>query len=38
MIFTADAHRDGQRFIVWTDEELIAFIELESATGARVDQ
>jgi hypothetical protein len=38
-IFTADAHRgNGKRFVVRADEKLIAFIELEAATGARVDQ
>jgi len=38
-IFTADAHRgNGKRFVVRADEKLIAFIELESATGERVDQ
>ena len=30
-IFVADAHRDGQRFIVRADEKLTAFLELESA-------
>jgi hypothetical protein len=35
-IFVADAHRgDGQRFIVRADEKLTAFLELESAIGAR---
>jgi hypothetical protein len=36
-IWIADAHRDGQRFIVRADEMLTAFLELESAirTGAR---
>ena len=32
-IFVADAHRgDGNRFVVRADENLTAFIELESAT------
>jgi hypothetical protein len=30
----ADAHRDGQRFIVRADEKLTAFIELEAAVRA----
>ena len=30
-IWIADAHRDGQRFIVRADELLTAFLELESA-------
>jgi len=31
-IWIADAHRgDGQRFVVRADEELAAFVELESA-------
>jgi hypothetical protein len=35
-IWIADAHRDdGQRFIVHADEKLTAFLELESAIGAR---
>ena len=33
-IFVADAHRDGQRFVVRADEKLTAFVELESATRA----
>jgi len=34
-IFIADAHRgDGQRFVVRADEELAAFVELESAVRA----
>jgi hypothetical protein len=34
-IFVADAHRsDGKRFVVHTDEELTAFVELESAIWA----
>jgi hypothetical protein len=33
-IFVADAHRDdGKRFIVHADEELTAFLELESANS-----
>jgi hypothetical protein len=31
-IWIADAHRDGQRFIVRADEKLTALVELESAT------
>jgi hypothetical protein len=35
-IFFADAHRgDGKRFVVHADEKLTAFVELESAIGAR---
>jgi hypothetical protein len=30
-MFVADAHRDGQRFVVHADEKSTAFIELESA-------
>jgi hypothetical protein len=30
-IWIADAHRDGQRFIVRADEKLTAFLELEWA-------
>jgi hypothetical protein len=30
-IWIADAHRDGQRFVVRADEKLTAFLELESA-------
>jgi hypothetical protein len=30
-IFVADAHRDGQRFIVRSDEKLTAFLQIESA-------
>jgi hypothetical protein len=31
-IWIPDAHRgDGKRFVVWADEKLTAFIELESA-------
>jgi len=34
-IFIADAHRcDSRRFIVYADEKLTAFIELESAIRA----
>jgi hypothetical protein len=30
VLFTADAHRsDGRRFVVWSDEKLTAFFELE---------
>jgi hypothetical protein len=29
-IFVADAHRDGQRFVVRADEKLSAFLQLES--------
>jgi hypothetical protein len=32
-IWIADAHRDGNRFIVRADEKLTAFIELETAVG-----
>jgi hypothetical protein len=36
MIWIADAYRDdGKRFIVRADEELTAFLELESAVRAR---
>ena len=30
-IWIADAHRDGKRFIVRADEQLIAFVELQRA-------
>jgi len=31
-IWIADAHRDnGKRYVVWADEKLAAFLELESA-------
>jgi len=30
-IFVADAHRDGQRFVVRADEKLTALLELEAA-------
>ena len=30
-IFVVDAHRDGQRFVVRSDEELTAFLELDRA-------
>jgi hypothetical protein len=30
-IWIVDAHRDGKRFVVRTDEKLTAFLELESA-------
>jgi len=33
-IFVADAHNDGQRFIVHADEKLTAFVELGSAIRA----
>jgi len=34
-IFVVDAHRgDGKRFVVRADEELAAFLELESAIRA----
>jgi len=33
-IFVADAHRDDGRRIVQTDEQLTAFLELESAVKA----
>ena len=33
--FVADAHRDdGKRFVVRADEQLTAFVELESAVRA----
>jgi hypothetical protein len=31
-IFTVDAHRDDQHFIVRADEKLAAFLELEKVT------
>jgi hypothetical protein len=31
MMFVADAHRDGKRFVVRADEKLAAFLEVESA-------
>ncbi len=34
-IFVADAHHDGQRFIVRADEKLTAFIELRVVTRGR---
>jgi hypothetical protein len=35
-IFVADAHRDdGKRFVVRTDEQVTAFVELESAIRAQ---
>ena len=35
-IWIADAHRDdGKRFVVRANEKLTAFLELESAIGAR---
>jgi hypothetical protein len=33
-IWIADAHRNGQRFIVREDEKLTAFLELEAAIRA----
>jgi hypothetical protein len=31
-IWIADAHRDdGKRFVVWADEKVTAFLELEAA-------
>ena len=33
-IFVADAHRDGQRFIVRADEKLTEFLELDAAIRA----
>jgi len=30
-IWIADAHRDGKRYVVRADENLTAFLELESA-------
>jgi len=30
-IWIVDAHRDGKRFVVRADEQLTAFLELESA-------
>ena len=30
-VWIVDAHRDGKRFIVRTDEKLTAFLELETA-------
>ncbi|PYJ89601.1 MAG: hypothetical protein DME71_09190 [Verrucomicrobia bacterium] len=30
-IWIADAHRDGKRYVVRSDEKLTAFVELESA-------
>jgi hypothetical protein len=32
IIFIADAHRDGKRFVVHAEEKLTAFLELESVT------
>jgi hypothetical protein len=34
IIWIADAHRDGKRFVVRGDEKLTAFIEIESAIRA----
>ena len=36
-IWIADAHRDGKRFVVRADEQLTAFLALESAIGAGVE-
>jgi len=37
-IWIADAHRgDGKRFVVWADEKLTAFVELEAAIRQTVD-
>jgi hypothetical protein len=33
IIWIADAHRDGKRFVVHADEKLTAFIELERVAG-----
>jgi hypothetical protein len=30
-LYVADAHRDGQRFVVRADEKLTAFLEMERA-------
>jgi hypothetical protein len=35
-IFVADAHRNGQRFVVRADEKLTAFMELESQLSRSV--
>jgi hypothetical protein len=39
-IWIADAHRDGQRFVVRADEKLAAFLELERAVciGLLIEQ
>jgi len=34
IIWIADAHRNGKRFVVRADEKLTAFVELEAATRA----
>jgi hypothetical protein len=34
MLWIADAHRDGKRFVVRAEEKLTAFVELESAIRA----
>jgi hypothetical protein len=34
-IWIANAHRDGQRFVVHADEKLVSFVELESAICAK---
>jgi hypothetical protein len=36
-IWIADAHRDGQRFVVRADEKLTALMELESAIRGRIE-
>ena len=33
-VWTVDAHRDGERFVVRADERLTAFVELERAIRA----
>jgi len=39
MIWIADAHRDdGKRFVVRADDQLSAFVELESAIHHRLEQ
>ena len=35
-ISIADAHRDGKRFVVRTDEKLTAFLELEAAIPLKI--
>ena len=35
LIWIADAHRDGKRFVVHADEKLTAFLELEAAIHSR---
>jgi hypothetical protein len=36
-IWIVDGHRDEKRFVVWADEELTAFVKLESAIRSRMD-